>query len=82
VNFDFTNIPWPMVLIGLELPAVLALVDCWFRPDDHFEGGEPGHRGWRRWLVVAVVTVPILVGYLLLIAYYQAVVRRQSSTGR
>ena len=82
MNFNFTNIPWPMVLIGLEFPAVLALVDCWFRPDDHFDGGEEGHRGWRRWLIVAVVTVPVLVGFLLLIAYYQSVVRRQSSTGR
>ena len=82
MEFDFANIPWPMVLVGLELPAVLALVDCWFRPEDHFDGGAAGQRGWRRWLVVAVLTVPLLVGFLLLIGYYQSVVRRQSPTGR
>ena len=82
MEFDFTDIPWPMVLIGLEFPAVLALVDCWFRPEDHFAGGAEGQRGWKRWLIVAVVTVPLLVGFLLVIAYYQSVVRRQSPTGR
>lgn len=82
MRFDFTDIPWVLVVIGLEFPAVLALVDCWNRPADHFDGGEDGKRGWTRWLVVAVCTVPVLVGYLLLAAYYQTVVRRQSPTGR
>jgi hypothetical protein len=82
VNVDLTDIPWWIVLLGLELPAVLALVDCANRPDEHFDGDAAGKRGWTRWLVVAVVTVPILVGYLLLIGYYQSVVRRQSPTGR
>jgi hypothetical protein len=82
MELDFAHIPWPVMLIGLEFPAVLALVDCWFRPEDHFEGGAEGQRGWRRWLIVAVITVPVLVGYLLVVAYYQSVVRRQSPTGR
>lgn len=82
MTFDFTEIPWWVLLVGLEFPAVLALVDCWNRPPEHFEDEEEGQRAWRRWLIVAVVTVPILVGYLLLIGYYQSVVRRQSPTGR
>ncbi len=82
MNVDFTDIPWFVILVGLEFPAVLALVDCWNRPDDHFAEGADDRRGWVRWLVVAVVTVPVLLGYLVLIAYYQVVVRRQSPSGR
>lgn len=82
MNVDLTQVPWYVVLVGLEFPAVLALVDCWNRPEDHFPGGAPDRQAWRRWLVVAVLTVPVLVGYLLLVAYYQTVVRRNSPTGR
>jgi hypothetical protein len=82
MTVDLTDIPWPIVLLGLEFPAVLALVDCLGRPEDHFDGGADGRRGWVRWLVVAVITVPVLVGFLLVAAYYQAVVRRQSTSGR
>jgi hypothetical protein len=82
VTVDFSQIPWWIVLLGLELPAVLALVDCINRPVEHFAEGEADKRGWVRWLIVAVVTVPILVGNLLLIAYYQVVVRRNSPFSR
>ena len=82
MSLDFTDIPWPILLLGLEFPAVLGLVDCIYRPDDHFEGGADDKRAWRRWLVLGVLTVPVLVGYLVLIAYYQVVVRRNSPTGR
>lgn len=82
MDFDFTDIPWPVVLLGLEFPAVLALVDCANRPDDHFAGGADDKRAWVRWLVVAVLTVPVLVGFLVVAAYYHVVVRRQSPTGR
>lgn len=82
MTVDLTDVGWPIVLLGLEFPAVLALVDCANRPDDHFDDGAAGRRGWVRWLVVAVLTVPVLVGFLIVAAYYQAVVRRQSPTGR
>jgi hypothetical protein len=82
MQVDLTDIPWWVLLVGLELPAVLALVDCWNRPEEHFDGGAEGQRGWKRWLVVAVLTVPVLVGFLLVAGYYHSVVRRQSPTGR
>jgi hypothetical protein len=82
VNLDLTDIPWPILLVGLEFPAVLALVDCAGRPDDHFAGEAADKRAWTRWLIVAVITVPVLVGYLIIVAYYHAVVRRNSPTGR
>lgn len=82
MTVDFSNIPWPIVLLGLEFPAVLALVDCIGRPAHHFEGGAEDRQAWIRWLVVAVVTVPILVGFLLLIGYYHVVIRRNSPFDR
>jgi len=72
------NIPWPIMLLGLELPAGLALIDCINRPDHHFAEGTDDRKGWIKWLIVAVVTVPILVGFLIVVAYYHVVVRRNS----
>jgi hypothetical protein len=72
------DIPWQIVLLGMELPAVLALVDCAGRPPEHFVEGAEDRRAWLRWLVVAVLTVPILVGFLILIGYYHTVIRRNS----
>jgi hypothetical protein len=74
------DVPWPLILLGLEFPAITALIDCWFRPVDHFAEGAPDQRAWRAWLIVAVLTVPILLGYGILIGYYYAVVRRNSPT--
>lgn len=68
----------PLVLIGLELPVVMALLDCWQRGEDHFEGGAPDRTAWLRWLGVAVVTAPVLLGYGIVLGYYFAVVRRNS----
>lgn len=82
MEINFSDVPWWIVLVGLEFPAVLALVDCSNRPEHHFIGGAEDRKAWRRWLVVALVTVPILVGYLLIIAYYHVVVRRNSPFSR
>ncbi len=72
--------PLALVLLGLELPALMALLDCWQRPPEHFQDGAEDRTAWIRWLVVAVVTVPILLGYGIVLGYYFAVVRRSSST--
>lgn len=73
-----TDLPWPILLLGLEFPAVVAMIDCLGRPDHHFAGGADDKPGWVKWLVVAIVTVPVLVGFLLLVGYYHSVVRRNS----
>lgn len=75
-----SDMPWWIVLIGLEFPAVMAMLDCVNRNPDDFLGGAPDRRSWIGWLVVAIVTVPILVGYGIVIGYYFAVVRRNSPT--
>jgi hypothetical protein len=81
VNSSFADLPWPIILLGLEFPALMALLDCWFRPDDHFIGGASDQRAWKGWLAVAILTVPILLGYGIVIGYYYAVVRRNSPSG-
>ena len=74
--------PLPVLLLLLEFPVVMALLDCWNRPEDHFAEGESDRRAWKRWLVVAVVTVPILIGFGIVLGYYYAVVRRNSPASR
>jgi hypothetical protein len=62
----------------LEFPVIMALLDCWQRPADHFTDGAEDRTAWLRWLAVAVVTVPLLLGYGIVLGYYYAVVRRNS----
>ena len=73
-----SDLPWWLVLIGLEFPVLMALLDCINRPADHFEGGATDRRSWLGWIAIAVVTAPILVGYGIVIGYYFVVVRRNS----
>ncbi len=74
----FADIPWWVVLLGLEFPAVIAFLDCTNRPGEHFAGGGEDRKAWQKWLAVALLTVPILLGYGILIGYYYTVVRRNS----
>lgn len=65
-----------LLVVALEFPAALALLDCSNRRDDEFAGGGPDRRAWVGWLVVAVATAWFLVGNGIVLAYYYAVVRR------
>jgi hypothetical protein len=73
-----TNLPLPLLLLGLEFPVLMALLDCTQRPADHFTDGAGDKRAWVRWLIVAVITVPVLLGYGIVLGYYYSVVRRNS----
>ena len=73
---------WLLLLAGLTFPAVMALIDCVNRPEEHFTGGADDRRSWLRWLVVAAVTSPILLGNGIVLAYYYAVVKRNSMARR
>lgn len=70
--------PWPLLVLMLEFPVLMAVLDCWQRPEDHFAGGREDRVAWLRWLAVAVVTVPVLLGYGITLGYYFAVIRRNS----
>ena len=72
------DLPLPLLLLGLEFPAIMAMLDCTFRPPEQFLGGADDRRSWQGWLVVSIVTVPILLGYGILIGYYYAVIRRNT----
>ena len=74
--------PWPLLLLGLEFPAILALVDCINREPDAFVGGAAGRRSWLRWLIVALATAWLVVGNVILIGYYHVVVRGNSMARR
>lgn len=70
--------PWPLLLVLLAFPVLMALLDCWQRPEDQFAEGADDRRAWLRWLGVALLTFPILVGYGIVLGYYHAVIRRGS----
>lgn len=69
---------WLILVLGLEFPVVLALLDCTNRSEEHFEGGAADRRAWVGWLAVAVVLAPVLVGYGIVLSYYSAVVERNA----
>lgn len=73
--------PWWLVIIGLEFPAMIAMLDCLQRPADHFEGGAEDRVAWIRWLAVAILLVPVLIGYGILLGYYYVVIRRNAPGG-
>jgi len=69
---------WIILIVGLELPATLSLVDCINRSDEEFAGGAADRRGWLRWLVIALPTSLVGIGYGIVLGYYWAVVKRNS----
>ena len=69
---------WLILVLGLEFPVVLALLDCANRGEDHFDGGAEDRQAWLRWLAIAVVVAPLLIGYGIVLAYFYAVVKRNA----
>ena len=67
-----------ILVLGLEFPVILSLLDCVNRGEDHFEGGADDRQAWIRWLAIAVVLAPLLVGYGIVLAYFYAVVKRNA----
>ena len=69
---------WIILLVGLDSIAILALLDCRSRDEDHFVGGVEDKKAWIKWLWVAVATAWFGVGYGIVLGYYYAVIRRNS----
>jgi len=69
---------WLILVLGLEFPVLLALLDCVNRGEEHFTGGRDDRRSWITWLAIAVVLAPVLVGYGIVLGYYSAVVKRNA----
>jgi hypothetical protein len=68
-------VSWIILLIGLELPATMAFLDCLNRSEEEFAAASD-RAGWLRWLIVALVTSVIGVGCGIVLGYYWAVVKR------
>ncbi len=69
---------WVILLVGLDSIAILALLDCRNRDEDHFVGGVEDKKAWIKWLWVAVATAWFGVGYGIVLGYYYAVIKRNS----
>lgn len=70
--------PLWLFIVAIEFPAVMGFLDCIQRPDDHFAGGAEDKAAWTKWLIVCLLTVPILLGYGILLGYYFVVIRRNA----
>ena len=71
---------WLLLAFALEFVPVLALLDAWNRPEEHFEGGAPDRSAWVKWLWIGVATAWFLVGNAVVLGYYYSVVRRNSGS--
>ncbi len=69
-----------LLIFALEVPAVLALLDCTNRSPGDFAGGADDRRSWLAWLAVAVATAWLLVGNGIVLGYYHTVVRRSGGS--
>lgn len=67
-----------LALLALEIPALLALLDCYNRPAEQFARGAADRRSWLGWLAVAVATAWLLVGNGIVLGYYYTVIKRNS----
>ena len=67
-----------LLFLALETPALLALLDCFNRGEDDFEGGAADRKSWLGWLLVGVATAWCLVGNGIVLGYYYAVIRRNT----
>lgn len=70
---------WVLLILGMWFPMFIALGDCYQRHPDRFAGGARDRAAWMKWLVVALLTAPIGVGYGILLGYHQNVIKRHSA---
>ena len=71
---------WLLLIAGMEFPGIVAVTDCYQRSPDRFAGGAPDRAAWMKWLIVALFTAPIGVGYGILLGYHWNVIKRSTST--
>lgn len=69
---------WLILILGLELPSILSLVDCLNRDPHEFPGGAADRGSWVRWLAVSFLLIWVLVGYGIVLGYYWSVVKRSA----
>ncbi len=70
--------PWIIVLLVLEIPVAIALVDWSRRSPEAFLGGAAGKAKWRRRLLLGLATGWLGVGNAVVIWYVMMVVRAKT----
>lgn len=70
---------WLVLLLGLEVPALLALLDCTNREPEEFPGGAEDRKAWQKWLIVGLAGAWMLWGNGIVLGYYYAIVKRSSA---
>jgi hypothetical protein len=70
---------WVILAFGMMFPGLVALADCYQRAPQRFAGGAADRSAWLKWLVVALFTAPIGVGYGILLGYHWNVIKRSAS---
>ena len=53
-------VQWVVLVVGLEFPAIVALLDCCQPRPDQFDGGADDRGAWLQWLVDLAAAVPVL----------------------
>jgi hypothetical protein len=71
---------WVLLILGMEFPGIVALLDCYQRDPSKFAGEERDRAAWLKWLIVALFLMPIGVGYGILLGYHWNVIKRSSLT--
>ncbi len=69
---------WMIVLLGLEVPVLIASFDWYRRSPDAFLGGEAGKAKWLRRLLLGLATGWLGVGNAVTIWYIMLVIRADS----
>ncbi len=76
IDGTLTPVRYVVLVVGLEFPAIVALLDCINRSPEEFDGGADDRGAWIKWLAISLLLCPILLGYGIVLGYYWAVVKR------
>lgn len=66
---------WILIMLGLEIPVLIAFGDWWRRSPDKFLGDQAGKDKWKRRLLLGLATGWLGIGNAVVVWYIMIVVR-------